>query len=274
MILIRWIFVVAGALFFLSGVVECVTVKLTIEPKVVRRFQIATLKCFYDIDTSSLYTVKWFRGTQEFYRYIPNAGDEPSTKVFAYPGIVVDENNSNSTQVVLRDIDFNIAGNFTCEITKDVTFGTLSDTQTMTVVQLPEFSPTISVEGEPLDIGDILRANCTSQPARPPAMLTFILNGYELAKSEPLTASQMQEMAWSDLSLEVQLAPSHFHAGRLILQCLAEINDIYRDVATLELATNRSPVHEKVSAAEAGTTSVRSFTFSLLFCFIASLFCS
>ncbi|KAL3279564.1 hypothetical protein HHI36_017071 [Cryptolaemus montrouzieri] len=50
--------------------------------------------------------------------------------------------------------------------------------------ELPEFPPTISVEGEPLDCGDTLRANCTSQPARPPARLTLVLNDLVETKVE------------------------------------------------------------------------------------------
>ncbi|KAK9871070.1 hypothetical protein WA026_011351 [Henosepilachna vigintioctopunctata] len=237
-------------------------VKLTIEPKVVRRFQFATLRCLYDTEESALYAVKWYRGSNEFYRYEPK--EEPKTKVFPYQGIVVDENNSNSTQVVLRDIDFNIAGNFTCEITKDITFSTLSDTQTMSVVHLPEFPPTISVDGEPLDCGDTLRANCTSQPARPPARLTLILNGLVVAKSDPLTFRQTQEMAWSDLSLEVLLTEFYFAQGRLILQCKAEIDDIYREEATLQLASVRNPVHERVSAVGAANVSKRTLLLSFI----------
>ncbi|XP_044762178.1 uncharacterized protein LOC123319331 [Coccinella septempunctata] len=252
MIWIRWSARICVFFFFLlkdaMSVVNEHGVKLTIEPKTVERFQTATLRCAYDIDESTLYAVKWYRGLYEFYRFVPK--ESPKTKVFPYTGIVVDEHKSNSTQVVLRDIDFNLAGNFTCEITKDLTFATLSDTQKMTVVKLPEFPPTISVEGEPLDCGHTLRANCTSQPARPPARLTFLLNDIVVARSDPLTFRQTQEMAWSDLSLEIILSDIHFSNGRLILQCQAKIDDIYEENARLELNTVKSPVHERVSAMD------------------------
>lgn len=44
-------------------------------------------------------------------------------------------NNSNSTQVVLRDIEFNLSGNFSCEVTIDVRFSTGMDTKSMLVVR-------------------------------------------------------------------------------------------------------------------------------------------
>lgn len=43
--------------------------------------------------------------------------------------------NSNATQVVLRDIEFNLSGKFSCEVTTDKTFSTRIDTQTMLVVR-------------------------------------------------------------------------------------------------------------------------------------------
>ncbi|KAJ8961971.1 hypothetical protein NQ314_005751 [Rhamnusium bicolor] len=108
-------------------------VVLTIEPKVVQRFNHSKLRCSYDLEGQDLYTVKWYRGRFEFYRYTPS--EDPSTKVFPVGGITVDVNNSNSTQVVLRDIEFNLSGNFSCEVTTDKTFFTRDDTQPMLVVR-------------------------------------------------------------------------------------------------------------------------------------------
>lgn len=47
-----------------------------------------TLQCKYDLEGDDLYTVKWYKGTKEFYRYIPK--ELPSTQVFPLPGIDVD----------------------------------------------------------------------------------------------------------------------------------------------------------------------------------------
>ncbi|XP_074033573.1 uncharacterized protein isoform X2 [Leptinotarsa decemlineata] len=228
-------------------------VLLTIEPKVVQRSSHSTLRCSYDLRNNTLYSVKWYRGRYEFYRYTPS--DSPKTKVFPVRGINVDVHNSNSTQVVLRDIDFIVSGNFSCEVTSDgPQFLTGIDTKVMSVVQLPEDLPTIRVEGEPLDYGDILRANCSCPPSRPRATLTFLLNNYTVARSEPLSPRQHQELAWSDLSLELELSEFHFNSGRLILQCIAEMEDIYREEAVLKLGSVRDPVPERVSAFSDATS--------------------
>ncbi|RZC34851.1 I-set domain containing protein, partial [Asbolus verrucosus] len=47
-----------------------------------------TLQCKYNLQGEPLYTVKWYKGGQEFFRYIPK--ELPSTQVFALPGITVD----------------------------------------------------------------------------------------------------------------------------------------------------------------------------------------
>ena len=48
----------------------------------------ATLVCTYDLEGDPLYTVKWYKGRQEFFRYVPK--ELPHTRVFALPGVNVD----------------------------------------------------------------------------------------------------------------------------------------------------------------------------------------
>ena len=47
-----------------------------------------TLECIYDLQGDSLYSVKWYRNGQEFYRHIPT--DRPQTVVFRQAGLIVD----------------------------------------------------------------------------------------------------------------------------------------------------------------------------------------
>lgn len=48
----------------------------------------ANLACSYDMEGDSLYSVKWYKGRREFYRYTPK--ENPSMKVFHQTGITVD----------------------------------------------------------------------------------------------------------------------------------------------------------------------------------------
>nr|CAI5866405.1 unnamed protein product [Callosobruchus analis] len=52
-----------------------------------------TLQCRFDIEGEPLYTLKWYKGGKEFYRYIPK--EMPNTQVFTVPGITVDVSYSN-----------------------------------------------------------------------------------------------------------------------------------------------------------------------------------
>ncbi|XP_055523065.1 uncharacterized protein LOC129717234 [Wyeomyia smithii] len=84
---------------------------------------------------------------------------------------------SNATHVTLRNVGFNLSGNFTCEVTADApSFYTGVATNVLTVVELPHSAPTLWTEHTKYDPGDILRANCSTPPSKPGATITFLLN--------------------------------------------------------------------------------------------------
>lgn len=47
-----------------------------------------TMFCQYDLEKDPLYTVKWYKGREEFFRFVPK--ELPHTKVFVLPGVNVD----------------------------------------------------------------------------------------------------------------------------------------------------------------------------------------
>lgn len=57
-------------------------------PRAVRVGHSVTLGCDYDLEDAPLYSVKWYRDNDEFYRYVPK--EEPPTRVFTLPGLNVD----------------------------------------------------------------------------------------------------------------------------------------------------------------------------------------
>lgn len=57
-------------------------------PEMVRAGTTLQLGCDYDLEGSALYSIKFYQGDQEFYRYVPK--EAPPTRVFALPGIQVD----------------------------------------------------------------------------------------------------------------------------------------------------------------------------------------
>ncbi|KDR09780.1 hypothetical protein L798_00273, partial [Zootermopsis nevadensis] len=150
-------------------------VSLLVFPPTVQKGSQASLLCQYDLEEAPLYSVKWYRGNFEFYRFSP--GEKPDTKIFPYPGIHVDLSVSNESVVVLRKVGFNLSGNFSCEVTVEApSFSTATVYQQMLVVALPESPPVIHTEHDRYEPGDTLRANCTSPPSKPAASLSFFLN--------------------------------------------------------------------------------------------------
>lgn len=54
------------------------------------------MRCKYNLDNDQLYTVKWYKGRQEFFRYVPK--ELPNTKVFPLPGVNVDVSTVHLTR--------------------------------------------------------------------------------------------------------------------------------------------------------------------------------
>ncbi|KAJ8952575.1 hypothetical protein NQ318_006942 [Aromia moschata] len=77
----------------------------------------AVLKCTFDLEGDKLYSMKWYRGAGEFYRYTPS--DPKPIKQFKIRGFHVLESESNATQVVLENVSRVISGPFSCEVTAD-----------------------------------------------------------------------------------------------------------------------------------------------------------
>nr|CAD7571872.1 unnamed protein product [Timema californicum] len=57
-------------------------------PPVVAVGSSATLLCLFDLEKDPLYSVKWYRGNFEFYRYVPK--ERPPGRAFSFPGLFVD----------------------------------------------------------------------------------------------------------------------------------------------------------------------------------------
>uniref|UniRef100_T1GF50 Ig-like domain-containing protein n=1 Tax=Megaselia scalaris TaxID=36166 RepID=T1GF50_MEGSC len=85
------------------------------------------------MEDDTLYSVKWYKGRREFFRYTPK--EKPSMKIFSHPGINVDQSESNESHVLLTSVSLNITGKFSCEVSADApTFHTAFHTGEMEVV--------------------------------------------------------------------------------------------------------------------------------------------
>ncbi|XP_019867269.1 uncharacterized protein LOC109596215 [Aethina tumida] len=262
--------------FFLRQEIQCLKdVVLDIEPRIVQLGKESTLRCSYNAEGAPLYTVKWYRGHHEFYRYTPK--ELPATKIFAFPGVHVDEDQSDEHQVVLRDVGFNLSGNFSCEVTTDAPrFSTVTVTKDMTVVVLPKEPPTLNTDKNNYDIGDELRANCTSPVSRPVAALKFLLNNIVVCERCPTYKHSSKNLWWSSKSLVMPLYPSHFLNGRLTLKCVAEIDGLYERDSEITFDNVKDPIPARVTQSSAASYSTGFLYLGVIILYIlttCNLFC-
>ncbi|XP_073952109.1 uncharacterized protein isoform X1 [Choristoneura fumiferana] len=233
--------------------------ELRISPPVVQRGSDAILACLYELTDAPLYSVKWYRGRHEFYRYSPT--ETPATKIFPFAGINVDLARSNQSQVVLTRVSFGLSGNFSCEVTADApSFATSIVSNNMEVVVLPPAPPTIHTSQHYYMPGDVLRANCTSGPSRPPSELAFFLNDMPVSDINVTPGIyQVQPAAEglfrSEFYVQIQLWPAHHERGAPILRCEAKVGELYRDDSTIALySANGDPKIERVTSPGSAAT--------------------
>lgn len=240
-------------------------VNLTVNPPIVRKGGHASLLCQYDLEGAPLYSVKWYRGNFEFYRFSP--GEKPSIKIFPYGGIYVDLSLSNDRLVVLRKVGFNLSGNFSCEVTVEApSFSTATVYQQMQVVSLPESPPEIHTEHERYEPGDTLRANCSSSPSKPSASLSFFINNIPVGGPEIREhSSSPDSRQFSYLFIVTTLNPMHFNNGQLIIQCTAHVSTLYRETSEVQLMSRtREPIPERVTSQNVSSRTVSSLHLLLL----------
>ncbi|KAJ6649865.1 Cell adhesion molecule 2 [Pseudolycoriella hygida] len=149
-------------------------VRVTV-PAAVKRGDNAELICLYDMEGDSLYSVKWYKGRREFYRYTPK--ENPAMKTFVVNGINVERSLSDETRLTLSSVQPSVSGKYSCEVSADApSFHTLIESGDLEVVEVPEHRPFIVGIRSRYRVGDSLRANCTSKHSKPAANLTWIVN--------------------------------------------------------------------------------------------------
>ncbi|XP_066144472.1 uncharacterized protein [Euwallacea fornicatus] len=196
------------------------------------------LQCTYDLEHEPLYTVKWYKGNNEFYRYIPK--ELPSTRVFVLPGIDVDLSKSSPHEVVLRSVQPEVTGRYKCEVSSDApNFDTKMNWGYMHVLYAPVGDPVIYVEKKFADVDETIYANCSSPPSFPHSNISWYLDGIKVIPKVPqkvfplptdLFSKQRQAITTSEV--EIKIRKDTFKNGKANLSCVATVFGIYRGEKT------------------------------------------
>ncbi|XP_045767831.1 uncharacterized protein LOC123869126 isoform X1 [Maniola jurtina] len=255
-------------LFLFQGVTSLRDVKLLVEPSTVIKGGTAALICSRDMQGAPLYSVKWYRGNHEFFRYTPN--ETPDLKVFGLPGIYVDMNRSNGTQVLLRRLELGLSGNFSCEVTADAPyFATQITTKFIDVIALPTLLPVLVTDKDRYQPEEMLRANCTSPPARPAANLTVFINEEPIRASETSLQPFDNGLLTAKVNVEVKVTPELFPGGRLRVACYATLYDVYNQSAKLDFLTPETdPRPERITLGGGTSKCVLNWLLLLLLFFL------
>ncbi|XP_076681532.1 uncharacterized protein LOC143375860 [Andrena cerasifolii] len=200
------------------------------------RWDKVALRCEYDLAGEELYSVKWYKDGAEFFRFMP--GSKPTGRDFPVDGVYVDVNRSDSKQVTLQGPANNrrgkvhLVGSYGCEVSSEgPSFLTIYGEANMSVAILPKEQPTLRGLRPSYEAGEILRAECTSAPSYPTAILGLVLNGKEVNKAliKELPNSDPSDddiMSSSRLGLSFRLERHHFPGGTLTLTCQSILPDI------------------------------------------------
>ncbi|XP_066968798.1 cell adhesion molecule 3-like [Macrobrachium rosenbergii] len=207
-------------------------------PLHVYRGNSTVLKCEFDLQGERLYSVKWYKGGREFFRYVPN--ERPMKQDYVVQGVKVDMEASTGQQVVLKSATLATSGRYKCEVLAEApAFNTLVEHAILTVVDIPQEKPTVLGARERYQPGDVVSINCTSAPSKPAATLTWYINGAEaprryLREFSPYMQSDGLEQ--STLGLHFLANHDHFPHKLMSLRCTASIGIFYNEteVASME----------------------------------------
>ncbi|XP_016964452.1 uncharacterized protein LOC108034159 isoform X1 [Drosophila biarmipes] len=223
-----------AALFFIGTLKDFSVTGLRLTevriPMYVIKGSVAQLECLYDLDGEALYSVKWYKDGNEFYRYVPR--DMPPAQTFLLPGVNVDLHNSSDAIVTLRNVNLQSAGRFRCEVSGEApSFQTVTEHGDMIVVCLPHEEPKITGGRPRYQIGDYVRVNCTAGSSKPAIKLTWQVNGEPVEQQKLLKydniVSGREGLEKSVLGLYFRVEQHHFRNGDMKLKCIAELSTLY-----------------------------------------------
>ncbi|GFV72720.1 uncharacterized protein TNCV_1951891 [Trichonephila clavipes] len=233
----------------LSAVRSCLGVRFAYlgVPGSVSRGDPIWLDCGYDLEGDELYSVKWYKDNVEFYRFLPS--DIPSAQMYSLDGVFLDLLRSNATHAFLYTSNLDTEGTYGCEVSTEVpSFRTIKAGKELRVHVIPKDGPKIFGVQKTYRIGDLVNMTCLFGPSKPPAQITWYINGEEAPQSYVYhnhpSADQEEDLLISESRLSFALEPPRLWQGSLSVRCIASLSQVHA-TSSLELI-----VGEGTSGAE------------------------
>ncbi|KAJ9587263.1 hypothetical protein L9F63_019212, partial [Diploptera punctata] len=98
------------------GVFSLKLVRVSV-PQYKVRGDMAILECVYDLGGDTLYSVKWYKDNEEFYRYVPRS--DTIKQSYKLEGVRVEHHLSNDKQVALKSVNLKSSGIYRCEVSAE-----------------------------------------------------------------------------------------------------------------------------------------------------------
>ncbi|XP_012545408.1 uncharacterized protein LOC101740362 [Bombyx mori] len=209
-------------------------------PPLKQRGDSATLTCEYDLEGGKLYSVKWYRDNEEFYRYMPRL--RPPQHAHQLDGVKVDLEKSTARRVHLRELTLKSRGLYRCEVSEEApSFHSAQAENFMEIYYFPKESPRITGLEGPYNIKDMLDVNCSSARSFPAPELQWLINGQKITDRSSLIAygakPAPQGLLVSTLGLRTPVQ------SRMKIKCIATI-DTHRRERTVVIEINCGTQHK------------------------------
>ncbi|XP_060802245.1 uncharacterized protein LOC106136365 [Amyelois transitella] len=195
-------------------------------PTLKQRGETASLTCDYDLEGGKLYSVKWYRDNEEFYRYMPKL--RPPQHAHRLDGVKVDLEKSSARRVHLRELTLRSRGLYRCEVSEEApSFHSAQAEALMEIYYLPRENPIITGHKRKYEPGAPLDVNCSSPRSFPAPHLKWYIDGQKVHDSSWLIAygakPAPQGLLVTSLGLRAPVT------NRMMLRCVATIGPHKRE---------------------------------------------
>ncbi|XP_037092893.1 uncharacterized protein LOC119112718 [Pollicipes pollicipes] len=233
----RWLVIAAGwiVLCVLHGSL-CLKITETQIPRYLVKGGQVALRCKYDAEGSELYAVKWYKNSQEFYRFMPQSSEPKRAYNVAGFSVILDK--STDSEVALDKIGDQAAGTYKCEIScEGPHFWTAYRERNVSVAALPERQPEIWGHQHSYRPGEDVSINCTAHNSSPPAHVNWFVNGEQVPRESIRRRMRPtgDGLMTASAGLRFTARRHHFKTGVMQLKCAAMLGDVYWESAQVEL---------------------------------------